>query len=53
MRFVREWHGKEYAVDVLMGGYLYKNKRYKSLSEIAKLITGTHWSGPRFFKATP
>lgn len=51
MRFVREWRGKEYTVDVHKDGYLYQNKRYKSLSEIARLITGTRWSGPRFFKA--
>lgn len=50
VRLVRKWHDREYVVDVLPDGYLYQDKTYRSLSEIAKLITGTHWSGPRFFK---
>lgn len=48
-RLVREWNGRVYEVEVLASGFLFKGKRYRSLSGIAKLITGTNWSGPRFF----
>lgn len=48
-RLVREWHGKTHVVDVIDDGYLYDLTTYWSLSEIARLITGTRWSGPRFF----
>jgi hypothetical protein len=34
---------------VAEAGFEYKGERYKSLSEIARLITGTRWSGPLFF----
>jgi hypothetical protein len=34
---------------VLDEGFSYRDKRYRSLTQIAKLITGAHWSGPRFF----
>ncbi len=34
---------------VLDNDVLYRNRRYKSLSEVARAITGTHWSGPLFF----
>jgi hypothetical protein len=34
---------------VLESGFEYRGERYSSLSEIAKRITGSHWSGPRFF----
>ncbi|HMB76451.1 MAG TPA: DUF2924 domain-containing protein [Kiloniellaceae bacterium] len=50
-RLVREWHGRLHEVEVLAEGYLYRGKRYRSLSAIAKVITGTKWSGPRFFQA--
>ena len=50
-RLVREWHGCLHEVEVLAKGYLYRGKRYRSLSAIAKVITGTKWSGPRFFQA--
>jgi hypothetical protein len=46
---VREWHGVEHRVLVLDRGFEHKDKRYKSLSEVARAITGTRWSGPRFF----
>ena len=45
----RTWHGEVHSVVVLEGGYEYRGARYGSLSEIARLITGTQWSGPRFF----
>ena len=46
---VREWHGVGHQVQVLEGGVLYQGERYRSLSEVARRITGTRWSGPRFF----
>ncbi|MEQ9190526.1 MAG: DUF2924 domain-containing protein [Alphaproteobacteria bacterium] len=48
-RLVREWHGKTHTVMVLDDGLEYQGQRYRSLSQIAKAITGGHWSGPRFF----
>lgn len=45
----RTWHGDVHNVVVLDSGYEYRGSRYGSLSEIARLITGTQWSGPRFF----
>jgi DNA invertase Pin-like site-specific DNA recombinase len=46
---VREWHGSEHQVSVLEDGFIYRSKRYGSLSQIARMITGTQWSGPLFF----
>src|SRR5215470_1849844 len=46
---MREWHGITHEVRVLDRGVLYQRKRYRSLSEVAKLITGAHWNGPQFF----
>jgi DUF2924 family protein len=48
-RLVRSWNGATYEVTVLDFGFAYRGKHYRSLSEIAQLITGAHWSGPRFF----
>ena len=48
-RLIREWNGVEYVVSVLDDGFEYNGCKYKSLSSIAKAITGTHWSGPLFF----
>jgi hypothetical protein len=48
-RFVREWKGKLHEVSVLPDGYEYNDQSFGSLSEIARLITGTRWSGPAFF----
>lgn len=48
-RLVRDWNGKSHVVDVVEGGFLYMGTRYRSLSKIAREITGTNWSGPRFF----
>lgn len=45
----RKWHGEVHQVIVLESGFEYRGERYSSLSEIAKRITGSHWSGPRFF----
>lgn len=46
---VREWKGKTYRVIVKPDGFAYNAKNYAGLSEIASLITGTNWNGPRFF----
>lgn len=48
-RLIREWNGITHVVDVVEGGYLWKSTRYQSLSAIAHAMTGTQWSGPRFF----
>ena len=48
-RIVRTWRGHTHEVSVLDRGFAYRGDRYRSLTEIAKVITGTHWSGPRFF----
>ncbi len=48
-RLVREWHGKTHVVDVLEHGVSYEGQSYRSLSEVARTITGARWSGPRFF----
>jgi hypothetical protein len=48
-RLVREWHGRTYSVEGAEEGFLFEGKTYRSLSEIASKITGSHWSGPRFF----
>ncbi len=46
---MREWNGITHRVEVIDGGFIWNEAQYKSLSSIAKLITGAHWSGPRFF----
>jgi hypothetical protein len=48
-RLVREWQNQVHLVNVEAKGYEYRGARYHSLSEIARLITGTRWSGPLFF----
>jgi hypothetical protein len=46
---VREWKGRSHRVMVLADGFAYDGNTYGNLSEIAGLITGTRWNGPRFF----
>ena len=46
---VREWRGVEHRVLVLDDGFEHRDKRYRSLTSVARAITGTRWSGPRFF----
>src|ERR1019366_2449078 len=46
---IREWRGAAHQVTVHDDGVGYRGKRYGSLSEVARLITGTRWSGPLFF----
>ena len=48
-RLMRDWHGVGHTVTVLDSGFEYGGERWKSLTAIAKAITGTHWNGPRFF----
>jgi len=48
-RLVRQWQNQTHVVTVTVNGYEYQGSRYQSLSEIARLITGTRWSGPLFF----
>ncbi len=45
----RTWHGEVHDVVVLESGYEYRGSRYRSLTAIARHITGAAWSGPRFF----
>jgi len=51
-RLVREWSGQTHTVLVHADGVEWRGKRYKSLSVVAREITGAHWSGPRFFGVT-
>jgi hypothetical protein len=46
---VREWRGTTYQVTVGDDGFLWNGKTHRSLSSIARVITGTNWNGPRFF----
>ena len=48
-RLTREWRGGHYEVEVVASGFVHAGKTYKSLSEVARVITGTQWNGPRFF----
>ncbi len=52
-RLVREWNGVNHVVEVIEGGYVWNGDRHRSLSAIARAITGARWSGPRFFGLTP
>jgi hypothetical protein len=48
-RVGREWKGVRHEVEVLADGYAYAGRTYRSLSEVARTITGTRWNGLRFF----
>lgn len=48
-QLVREWNGRVYRVHVTEDGFEMDGQTYRSLSAIAKRITGAGWSGPRFF----
>lgn len=48
-RLLREWNGTTHVVDVLPDGFLWNGTTHRSLSAIARSITGARWSGPRFF----
>ncbi len=48
-RLIREWNGSTEMVDVLADGFGWHGKTYRTLSAVAVAITGTKWSGPKFF----
>jgi len=48
-RLVREWNGRTHHVEVVTGGFVWNGRTHRSLSAIAREITGAQWSGPRFF----
>ena len=48
-RLLREWHGVTYEVIIMEDGVQFNGKRYRSLSEVSRAITGTRRSGPLFF----
>src|SRR6202043_2811302 len=52
-RLVRECQGRTYDVLVLDGGFSWQDTHYRSLSALARKITGTAWSGPLFFGLKP
>ena len=52
-RLVREWNGRTHTVTVEEDGFTYAGRNYRSLSAIARAITGARWSGPRFFGLAP
>jgi hypothetical protein len=51
-RLVREWHGRTHTVCVTDDGFEFQGKSYRSLTKVARDITGAQWSGPRFFGLT-
>ncbi|MGL4560835.1 MAG: DUF2924 domain-containing protein [Brevinema sp.] len=48
-KLVREYQGKKHEVSINDGDFFYKGNKYKSLSKIAREITGTNWNGKLFF----
>lgn len=48
-KLVREWQGKTHTVTVIDEGFDWNGRHWRSLSAVAREITGGHWSGPRFF----
>ena len=48
-KLIREWKGNVHEVVIAGGTYIWAGQHYRSLSQIARAITGTRWSGPRFF----
>ena len=51
-RLAREWKGAVCEVEVVESGFRYRGEAYRSLSQIARTITGTRWNGRRFFGLT-
>jgi len=51
-KLVRSWQGETHTVTVTEDGFLWNGRTWRSLSKIAGEITGSHWSGPRFFGLT-
>jgi len=48
-RLERLWKGQRHQVEVVEAGFVWKGQPYKSLSQVARAITGVRWNGPRFF----
>jgi hypothetical protein len=48
-RLIREWEGIEHTVTVLKDGFDWQGRKFKSLSAVAREISGTRWNGYRFF----
>ena len=48
-KMIRSYQGTKYEVEIIPQGYLYRHKTYKSLSGVAKAITGKSWNGNVFF----
>ena len=46
---MRSWNGRTIIVEAEVDGFLFEDRRYRSLTAIAREVTGTAWSGPRFF----
>ena len=51
-RLLREWNGSMEVVEVIRDGFVWRGKTYRTLSAVAVAITGTKWSGPKFFGLT-
>ena len=51
-RLVREWNGRTITVEVSDEGFQHAGRTWRSPSQIARHVTGAHWSGPRFFGLT-
>ena len=49
VELIREWKGTAHKVTATLEGFRYDGRHFRSLSDIARTITGTRWSGPRFF----
>ncbi len=52
-KICRQWNETVYEVEVLKDSFEYNGQKFKSLSSIARKITGTRWNGPKFFKLKP
>lgn len=52
-RLMREWNGTTEVVDVVADGLIWRGTTYRTLSAVAVAITGTKWSGPKFFGLAP
>jgi hypothetical protein len=52
-RLIRQWREQRHEVTVLEQGFAYRGRHYRSLSAIARVISGAHCSGPRFFGLRP
>jgi len=48
-RLMREWKGVAQEVEVVADGFIHDGRKFNSLSQVARAITGVRWNGPRFF----